>query len=145
MKEPVDHILRPQLPWRRDGAITECGYDAGKVKTLTRDEYFARRKELGQQRCAMLTCMTCANTAARWGTWQDDPRMAIAREVEWETPWREERSKRLRDELNAIADLVEAHRDEFDAHIALAEQRRAWNDKKSSLASRPAPATRGGL
>jgi hypothetical protein len=31
MKEPVDHILRPALPWRGDeGAITECGYDANK-------------------------------------------------------------------------------------------------------------------
>ncbi len=32
MKEPVDHILRPKLPWRTgEGAITECGYDAAKV------------------------------------------------------------------------------------------------------------------
>ncbi len=38
VKEPVDHILRPRLPWRdgSEGAITECGYDATKVKTLTR-------------------------------------------------------------------------------------------------------------
>jgi hypothetical protein len=60
MKEPVDHILRPQLPWRTGGGITECGYDASKVQTLTREEYFARLKDLGQQRCAMMTCMTRA-------------------------------------------------------------------------------------
>mgnify|MGYP001599520162 CR=1 FL=1 len=37
MKEPVDHVLRPRLPWRSpsDPAITECGYDASKVKTIT--------------------------------------------------------------------------------------------------------------
>lgn len=50
MKEPVDHILRPQLPWRRDSGMTECGYDATKVSALTRPEYFTRLKELGQQR-----------------------------------------------------------------------------------------------
>ena len=48
MKEPVDHILRPLLPWRSsEGAITECGYDASKVKALTRPQYFERLKDLG--------------------------------------------------------------------------------------------------
>lgn len=151
MKEPVDHILRPQLPWRKDAGITECGYDASKVKTLTRDEYSARLKELGQQRAAMLTCMTCADTARRWKTWEDDPRRAIGREVEWESGgayWssRTDRGQRLRDELLAIAEIVERHREEFDAIIATAEQRRAWNemkdDRKSKRAVRP---IRGGL
>lgn len=36
MKEPVDHILRPQLPWRTDAGITECGYDATKVAGIPR-------------------------------------------------------------------------------------------------------------
>src|SRR5215510_8447013 len=86
MKEPVDHIVRPQLPWRtaRDVAITECGYDASKVKAVTRVEYFARLKELGQQRTAILTCMTCSDTARRWGTWDDDARKALEREIDWE-------------------------------------------------------------
>ena len=53
MKEPVDHILRPQLPWRTDGGITECGYNAEKVSTLTRAAYFDRLKNLGQQRTAI--------------------------------------------------------------------------------------------
>jgi hypothetical protein len=146
MKEPVDHILRPQLPWRKDGGITECGYDASKVRTLTRDEYFARRKELGQQRCAMMTCMTCADTAQRWGTWEDDPRKAVEREIQWESArhWREDRGVRLRDELFAIADLIEAHRAEFDAHIEHVEQRRAWNEKKAAASQKPAaPRIRG--
>lgn len=151
MKEPVDHILRPRLPWRREGEITECGYDASKVKALTREQYFARVKDLGQQRAAMITCMTCSDTCRRFGTWADDPRRALHREIEWETRgghyWsRDERGVRLRDELNAIADLIAAHRDEFDAHISAAEQRRAWNEQKDALAARrPAPKTRGGL
>ena len=148
MKEPVDHILRPQLPWRDHGGITECGYDGSKVKIITRAEYIERRKELGQQRTAMFTCMTCAETATRWGTWEADPRKALEREIHWETGWaREDRGIRLRDELLAIAELIENHRDEFDAHLALTEQRRSWNDMKTAaLKPKPkAPIIRGGL
>lgn len=144
MKEPVDHILRPRLPWRAPDAapITECGFDASKVKTLTRPEYFDRKKELGKQRTAMLTCMTCAQTAERWGTWEDDPRLALQREIEWERGpafWRgrEDRGQLLRDELLAVEALIEAHREEFDAHIAETEGRRAWNEKKAAMERRP--------
>ena len=136
MKEPVDHIIRPQLPWRAgEPGVTECGYDATKVKALTREEYFARRKELGEQRCAMFTCMTCADTATRHPTWDEDPRLAIEREIRWEAPgWRYQKDRngvRLRDELLAIAALIEAHRDEFSSHVAATQQRREWLEKKT--------------
>lgn len=145
MKEPVDHILRPQLPWRSDGAITECGFDASKVKALTRAEFFQRVKDMGQQRTAMITCMTCSNTAGRWGTWDDDPRKALEREIAWEGAgrWaREDRGQRLKDELLAIAALIEAHRDEFDASVAAAVQRREWIEKKAARESRPTDRSR---
>lgn len=133
MKEPVDHIIRPQLPWRSDGAITECGYDASKVKAITRADAVRRHKELGRQRNAMLTCMTCMNTAERWGTWEDDPRRAMGREVEWESGYRSsDRGERLKDELLAIAALIEAHRNEFDAAVAEIGGRREWNEKKAA-------------
>ena len=66
MKEPVDHILRPRLPWRSPDApaITECGYNAVKVKTITRDGFLAREKDWGRQRAALFTCMTCADLRA---------------------------------------------------------------------------------
>lgn len=141
MKEPVDHIIRPQLPWRtsESGAITECGYDTSKVKSITRDEFFKRLKEFGQQRTAMLTCMTCSDTAKRWGTWDDDPRLAVQREIEWERGGyyyraRDDRGRRLKNELLAVAELIEAHRDEFDAIITTGAQRREWIDKKAVLA-----------
>lgn len=140
MKEPVDHILRPTLPWRAcgEGAITECGYDAAKVKTLTRQEYFQRLSDLGQRRTAMLTCMTCADTARRWGTWGDDPRRALSREIEWECGWRrDDRGERLKDELMAVAALIEAHRSEFDASLDELRGRREWLDKKAAMASKP--------
>lgn len=147
MKEPVDHILRPQLPWRSpaDAAITECGYDASKVKTLTREEFFQREKEFGKQRMAMLTCMTCSDTARRWGRWGDDPRLALQREIEWERGQhyyarsREDRGERLKDELIAVAALIEAHREEFEATITANVQRRDWLEKKAALGNRKPP------
>jgi hypothetical protein len=133
MKEPVDHILRPRLPWRDGPGITECGYNAEKVQTLTRADYFTRVKSMGQQRAAMLTCMTCAQTASRWSTWDDDPRQAMQRELEWEgARWRNARGNRLHDELLAIEALIAAHREEFDSHIENTEQRRAWLEKKAA-------------
>ena len=142
MKEPVDHILRPQLPWRTDAGITECGYNAAKVPTLTRDAYFARVKSLGQQRSAMLTCMTCSQTASRWATWEADPRQAMQRELEWEIGWRRtDRGERLHDELLAMAALVENHREEFETHVDAAVQRRVWLEKKAErVAVKPRPA-----
>lgn len=139
MKEPVDHILRPSLPWRRgEDAITECGYAAEKVKTVTREEFFARLKELGQQRTALLTCMTCSDTARRHSTWEDDPRQAMRREIDWEAgQWgyrsRADRGERLHDELIAIAALIEEHRDEFEESLAAIAGRREWNARKQAI------------
>jgi hypothetical protein len=147
MKQPVDHILRPQLPWRTDAGITECGLDASKAGTLTREQFFARLKDYGQQRTALLTCMTCSDTARRWGTWADDPRKALEREVQWETAWRrDDRGVRLRDELTAIAALIDAHREEFDAQLSRIEAQRDWNQKKALVQRKsPEPRIRGGL
>jgi hypothetical protein len=145
MKQPVDHILRPRLPWRPadEAPITECGFDATKVGTLTRAEFFQKEKELGKQRMAMLTCMTCADTARRWGRWEDDPRLALQREIEWErghayyARGRDDHGCRLRDELTAINSLIEAHREEFTTLVSEIEQRRAWNEKKAAHEKKP--------
>jgi hypothetical protein len=153
MKDPVDHILRPQLPWRSGPGITECGLNAAKAPTLSREAYIQRVKDLGKQRAAMVTCMTCAVTAMRWGTWDDDPRLAFNREIEWERGsryWsaRTDRGEVLRDELLAIAALIETHRDEFDAHLTEIVQRREWVKNKADLAAKrsvPKPRPIGGL
>lgn len=127
MKQPVDHILRPQLPWRDQPGITECGLDASKISTLSREEYFDRLKDMGQQRCSLFTCMTCADTARRWGPWDDDPRKAIEREIAWETGYRRgPKEFLLRDELTAIAALIETHSEEFARLVEDHKQRREW-------------------
>lgn len=135
MKEPVDHVLRPQLPWRTtDGAITECGYDATKVKAISREALAARLKDMGQQRTAILTCMTCVDTATRWVTWDDDPRQALEREIQWEHRgrWsRNDRGKRLFFELRALAALVHTHREDFDEIVAHLEGLEAWQATKA--------------
>ena len=145
MKEPVDHILRPTLPWRAPAGITECGINAASVKTLTRDAYVARFKEMGQQRTALLTCMTCSDTARRWGTWDDDPRKAVEREIQWEVAWRHrDHGDTIRDELLALAALVEAHREEFDELLRAMGQRRAWLEQKAAhAASKGKPTAKG--
>lgn len=134
MKEPVDHIVRPRLPWRSpaEPAITECGYDASKVKSISREEFFKRYKEFGRQRTAMLTCMTCSDTAGRWGTWEKDPRKALEREITWECGWtRSDRGERLKDELQAIAALIAAHPDEFLQLLTGMDARRQWLERKA--------------
>lgn len=129
------------LPWRSDEGVTECGLNAGSVKTLAREEFFARLKDFGQQRTAMVTCMTCSDTAKRWGTWADDPRKALEREIQWETAWRrDDRGMRLRDELLAVAALIEAHSEEFHGHMAATDQRRQWLEKKAANAAAKAKA-----
>lgn len=137
MKEPVDHIRRPALPWRVDAGLTECGYNASKVPTVSRQVHLQRLKDLGQQRTAMITCMTCLHAAERWTTWEADPRQALEREIAWEYGLgyrgRTDRGERLKDELIAIAALVAAHREEFDATIKEREQRRDWLAKKAAL------------
>jgi hypothetical protein len=103
-----------------------------------RAEFLQREKDYGRQRNAILTCMTCCDTARRWGAWEDDPRKALQREIDWEVRWGMERGTRLRDELLAIAALVEAHQEEFDAHVTATEQRREWLKKKAAMHKRPA-------
>jgi hypothetical protein len=142
MKEPVDHIIRPLLPWRSEGSMTECGLNAASVKVLSRPEYEARLKDWGIQRSAMVTCMTCAQTFERYPDWQTEPRLAIGREVEYERAHYhrfrgqvsvrsdEKRGARLRDELFAIEALISAHPDEFAKLVAEIQARREWNAQK---------------
>lgn len=124
---PRDHVLRAALPWRTDKRRTECGKDAEAVPTITRDQLVERTRKLGQQRASLFTCMTCWNTAARRpGAWAENPVAVMDRECDPYPP-----DPRLRDELLAVAALIDAHRDEFDellaglsATVRLADRRR---------------------
>lgn len=106
--EPLTHILRPGLPWRVEGR-TECGLDGAHRPVMTRDEFGVRLKRLGMQRMAYLTCMTCYDTARRWPTFAEDPARAMGRE----SYMGRGTDDAFRDELRALAALVERHPDEF--------------------------------
>lgn len=138
MREPVDHVIRPTLPWRMTGvALTECGYDASKVKTISRDELIARLKDYGQQRTAILTCMTCVETATRWRTWDQDPRDALDREIQWERRRDLKDTERsLRAELSALAELADSHRDEFEEAVARHKGVETWQVAKAEFRRR---------
>lgn len=117
----ITHIERPALPWRPEKA-TECGLDATRHPTWSREEAIAKSKELGRQRFAMFACMTCMSTANRHATWEHDPASCMIRHAERMTMrWGREdepgEKRRFADELRAIAALIAAHREEFDAIV----------------------------
>lgn len=122
-KPAVDHVMRDPLPWR-DVALTECGLVPG-ANTLSRDQFAARINDLGQQRAAMVTCMTCFNTVRNWPTWLQDPAKRLARDAYRPSGPEYEQ---LNSELIAMAALVEAHRDEFDAMMAGLEETASFAD-----------------
>jgi len=131
MTEPAiesrDHVLRPPLPWRAS-QLTECGRDAADVASVIgRDQLADRLKRLGRQRTAFTVCMTCATTAQRWSTFEQDPVDALRREVYGGSRTLDS----LAAELRALAALAQAHPDEFEGFLAglaetasLAEARR---------------------
>jgi hypothetical protein len=129
-KLPIEHLVRSAaFPWRStDDAVTECGRPAAAMQVITRDEFVAKVRKLGEQRAAFTTCMTCWHTASRYKTWGEDPVDAVHREVMGGFAYRDV----FRRELWAIAALISAHEDEFreylhdlDQTVSLSERRRA--------------------
>lgn len=122
--EVIEHILRPMPPWRRDDVITECGRAASEfASVLTRDQAIAKIKAQGRRRAAMSTCMTCWETASRHAAWDQNPVEVISRECSRANWWHRQlnappKAVQFRDELRAIAALIEAHRPEFDELLA---------------------------
>ena len=134
--EPLDHILRSPLPWRR-ARHTECGRPEHKVhRTIERHEYEQRLAQWGQRRTAFTVCQTCAPRYNSAETWDRSPIEMMHRETQRVGPWSApdkptEDQRQLIHELRALAALVEAHREEFDQYMAglegtisLAERRR---------------------
>jgi hypothetical protein len=133
---PVDHIARLALPWRTEAEHTECGkrFDDVDNRLVTVDDVRARVARIGKQRAAFTVCMTCWDTVTRWaGAGGRDTLGAIEREIQGtqyarpphpgdRNPMKAQRMwarrQRLEAEIEALAALVEAHREEFDGYIA---------------------------
>lgn len=117
----LTHIERSSLPWRPEHK-TECGLDASRHPTWTREEAAKLKNDLGSRRFSMHVCMTCDGTASRHQTWEEDPASCMVRHAHplvrgWGGSGRPVEARRFADELRAIAGLIEAHRDEFDALV----------------------------
>jgi hypothetical protein len=142
---PVDHILRAALPWRVNAHLTECGKPADELagRLVTRDEAAARINRIGQKRAAFTLCMTCAETSDRHHRFAPVDAVAVlARETgglqhareplgpssygesdRWSARYRRAgemwaERQRVNAECEALAALVDAHREEFEAFLA---------------------------
>lgn len=116
--EAITHVERPTPPWR-EVTDTECGLPALNHPTMSRPEFEALVKRLGRQRSSMQVCMTCWHTASRWSDWATDPVQVISRETHGNRirPTSDDQPS-FRDELYAIAALIEEHHDEFAGYLA---------------------------
>jgi hypothetical protein len=113
---PRHHIARTPLPWRPEERLTECGRPADELRHVwTRDEAVRNFRSMGQQRFALLVCMTCKDTASRWHTWEEDPVDRLRREVN-------RPGASLEYELRAIDLLIRQHHDEFVETVAALEK-----------------------
>lgn len=111
--ETLNHVRRPDLPWRIS-TTTECGRPVGSVKShISRDELLTRLQSFGSARTSLTTCMTCWQTASRWKTFDQDPVDALRREV-----YRTAGDEPLAAELRALAALAVAHQAEFEGFLA---------------------------
>lgn len=114
MSEPMAHVIREPLPWQGEPTVTECGRPLNDVKEfITRAAMIAKVKREGHTRAAYTSCMTCWQTADRHPLWADNPCAAVERVYHVYGPHPE-----LRNELVALAALVEQHRAEYDVLVA---------------------------
>lgn len=120
-KEPLAHIARSPLPWRAAADNdTECGKPVGDfAKVVSWAEAVAFVKEFGQARAAFMLCVTCSQTATRYG-WRLPGRNVYDEQLTFDASptarLEHERAKRreqLDGELRAMAILVQRYPDEF--------------------------------
>ena len=119
-KPSINHVERPAPPWRSTPGRTECGLPVAGHPVITRTEFEDMVRRLGDQRASMFLCMTCWSTASRWPDWVTDPVQVVMRETyggRGRTTATNRAEPTFRDELRALAALVDAHRDEFDAYL----------------------------
>jgi hypothetical protein len=137
--EPVherrDHVARSMLPWRSD-ALTECGRATSDVaNVITLDQLDARIRRDGTERAVLTVCMKCWQTGTIAARWDSNAVGVIAREavragIGDREPSSRPEARRFRNELHAIAALVTAHRDEFDAFLAALESTVSMSDHR---------------
>jgi hypothetical protein len=118
---PVRHLRRVAPPWAVDD-YTVCGRPIADVARLVEyDEAKALVDRWGQARAHFLFCQTCLSRHGRKG---DRPSMFATHPAAVTSDWagratwvKDPLAERTRAELLALADLVERHREEYDATV----------------------------
>lgn len=115
--EPVAHLPRPVPPWE-EAHNTLCGRDMADVAKMgTIAAFIATVRKHGQRRAAFDYCQSCAShTRTAVMTWEKNPIEImsdwVGRGIYTAAPDQE----RITANLYALAALVEAHPEEFEAH-----------------------------
>lgn len=142
-KPVVAHVVRPRLPWRTVDK-TYCGKDPSEFSRIVElEEARSRWKQIGQTRGRYEFCVTCIDTANRHQPWSTNPCAAVAWEYERYSWGRDDdRLRTAKAELQAVALVLEAHREEFDlafasllATTSLSDLRTARRARKQYLSS----------
>jgi hypothetical protein len=117
--EPLQHILRPALPWQTE-RLTECGRNPDDFReglVIDRVEVKRLLAAHGKQRVAFMVCMTCfGRSNYSHDSWEDNPASVMRRHCE-RAGFGSDPSLAINVELRALALLVEAHREEFDQAV----------------------------
>lgn len=115
--EPVAHLPRPVPPWE-EIRHTHCGrliVDVAKMGTS--EAYTATVKKYGQRRAAFDYCVTCCQRASVSGASWETSAVEITSDWVGRGIFTANKAREdVRASLHALAALVEAHRDEFEAH-----------------------------
>lgn len=119
---PPRHLERLTPPWSSHRS-TICGRPLSTVAAwMTYDEGRQLITQLGQTRACLLLCQTCAGQEtriARPELWQQDPAAVVhdyTRHLA--APPHSAGAQQIRAELLALAQLVDAHPDQYQAAVA---------------------------
>lgn len=114
--DPVRHIDRPVPPWE-DSPITMCGRLHTDVATVvTRGAAVRLAKRIGIQRAGLFLCMQCLDRARYRGKgWEADPVDATSWWLDRHRMRQTAQAEHMAVTLHALGQLVERHREEFEA------------------------------
>ena len=104
------HLLRLPLPWRKDELVTMCGRKVNERCRVVELEEFNTRPCQYDQRAENPQCAACENYSQAEHHWADP--------IQNELLQPSSEPKRIHSELEAIKELIERHRAEFESLLA---------------------------
>lgn len=114
--EPVRHVDRPVPPWE-DSPVTMCGRTHTDVQVVvTREAASKLARKIGVQRAGVFLCLSCIDRLRyRGGVWERKPVEVTQWWLERHQYRQTAQSERAAVTLLALGQLVDRHREEFEA------------------------------